>query len=447
MSLPEPNTQEAIELCKQYDLSTRADKQTIINRYDISSIDVLRHWRSKCRYAKDSVSTCAHTHTNNSDNEPDLTPDEEVSRQAQEFANKEDLKRKDERYKALLKRLSNQNILVEAIHTVAETIPPITVETTAPRYEPKGRGTETDVLQLSDVHGAEVVDPEHTMGLAQYNMEIMRRRMGMLFRKTLELVELRRSSLTINNLAVTEVGDMLSGDIHEELSRTNAMNVMMASVITAMSVSQGLAYLAPHFKRIDVYCVPGNHPRMTRKPSFKEKYVNWDYMCYQWQAVFCRDLKNVHFHIPVSPFLLANVESTRLLLLHGDSIRMWMGIPWYGIKRRAAELREMLQGGKDHYDGMLLGHFHNRGDIDTPTGPIIINGSMKGGDEFSIGSLNTYNRPSQNLLFFHNKNGYIGGGPIYLDEADNKPSMEFKANLPEVWVDFMLTGEAKLNGD
>ncbi|MFC1999188.1 hypothetical protein ACFLXE_00330 [Chloroflexota bacterium] len=339
-------------------------------------------------------------------------------------------------YHEAVKRIGMQESVVQAIQDVARFVPAITVHSEIPH--PKlniGHGSETDVLQLSDLHAGERVDPEETMGMNIYDMTIMNRRLGMLFRKVVELVELRRSALYIPRLRIEQEGDMLSGEIHEELVRTNVAHMMNLCVRTASILSQGIAYVAPHFDHIDIDCVVGNHPRLYKKPYFKEKYINWDFMMYQWEAVFCRNIPNVTFHIPKSPFMIVEIENTRGLVFHGDGIRSWMGIPWYGIERAVHRLREMFQYADQYFDCVLLGHFHNRADIDRATGPIIINGSVKGGDQMSMGSLQTTNRASQNLLCFHDNNGYIGGMPIYLQEADDKPEMEFKDFMPEVWVD------------
>ena len=338
-------------------------------------------------------------------------------------------------YKEAIKERTLQDTLVEAIREIAPSIPKVTVETLIPRSYEVQRGSETDVLQLSDLHGGEVVSLEETMGLSSFDMTILNRRLDLLFRKVLELVEIRRSALYIPKLLIAELGDLLSGDIHAELVRTNIDHVMNLATRIAFLVSQGIAFIAPHFERIDVECVVGNHPRLYDKPSYKEKYINWDYLCYQWQAVFCSSLSNVYFHIPKSPFSLTKVENTKVLIWHGDQIKSWAGIPWYGIERAALRLRELLQSQNRTYDALLLGHFHNEALVAKATGPIVINGSVKGGDEFSLGSYQSINKPSQNLLFFHNKNGYIGGQPIYLNDADKNSSLGFKDFLTDNWVD------------
>lgn len=338
-------------------------------------------------------------------------------------------------YNEALKALNIQDAIDETMREIALIIPKVSVKSISFPKSPihKERGSETDGLQLSDLHGGEVVDIEETMGFAEYNMDILAKRLGRLFYKVIDLVNLRRMGLYIPKLAIFEQGDMLSGDIHPELIKTNVGHMMTIATRVAFMNSQGIAALSPHFEEIEVWCVVGNHARLYKKPYFKQKYVNWDYLCYQWQAVFCQSLDNVTFHIPRSPFALVEVENTKVLVMHGDSIRSWMGIPWYGIQRASNRLRALLQRKGEYFDALLLGHFHNRADIEDVTGPIIINSSLKGGDEYAIGSLQTMSSPSQNLLHFHEEYKYIGQEPIFLEKTE--PRIEIQDYLPDTWVD------------
>jgi len=371
----------------------------------------------------------------------DLTADEQIKADVESGEEHHLVKHYRNLYHVAINELQLRKSVDEVIQSLASIIPPIVVKTIAPRKQDmstvKAKGSETDVLQLSDLHGMEVVRREETLGLNEYDPTIMNRRLDMTFRKTVELVELRRGSLFVPKLVIAQEGDMLSGEIHDELVSTNVERMMIAAVRVASLIAQGIAYLSPHFEQIDIICVPGNHPRLTRRPHFKEKYLNWDYMCYQWQAVFCKALSNVKFFIPKSPYALYTVENTKLLLYHGDQIQSWNQVPWYGIERADMRLTKLFNGADKRYDAILMGHFHRRFDMDTVTGPIICNGSMKGGDEFSLGKLMVSNAPCQNLLYFHSKHGYIGGGPILLKDADKDKSLGFSDTLPDVWADIV----------
>ena len=88
------------------------------------------------------------------------------------------------------------------------------------------------MLLLSDAHFSEVVDPRVAMGLV-YNEDIAKRRIERVRDVTIRYKQLRESSYPIQKLTVAVLGDMLSGDIHEELEVTNQNPLPVALVTLA----------------------------------------------------------------------------------------------------------------------------------------------------------------------------------------------------------------------
>jgi len=156
--------------------------------------------------------------------------------------------------------------------------------------------------------------------LNSYDLDIFNRRLYGWATQLLNLVNYRRNIATIDDLIMPMLGDMISGDIHEELARSNIANCMEQMIRGANLISQALMFFAPHFKTITVPCVVGNHGRMTRKPPMKDKYMDWDYLLYQWVASFCTNQKNIKFDIPKSFINLFSVYDQTILMMHGDSI-------------------------------------------------------------------------------------------------------------------------------
>ena len=79
------------------------------------------------------------------------------------------------------------------------------------------------------------------------------------------------------------------------------------------------------------------------------------------------------------------------------------------------KLRDLI-GRTEVFDRVVMGHFHDP--IDTERWHV--NGSFKGGDEFSIGRLYVTNRPCQSMLYVHPTHGIVGSERIYLDEATDR---------------------------
>lgn len=199
-------------------------------------------------------------------------------------------------------------------------------------------------------------------------------------------------------------------------------------------LSQATVSLAEHFRDIRILGVPGNHGRMTRKPPAKEQYVSWDYLFYQMWAMFCRRQTNVHFSIGKSFYNLFDVQGLTFLAMHGDSVKGWAGLPYYGIERAVMKMRQMLDLKRQRFDMVLMGHFHEA--VDTER--YIINSSFVGCNEFSASKLHAGGEPSQTMFYVHPEHRIVGTERLYLASADDQPRYAIPDALPDVWAEVSL---------
>lgn len=362
-------------------------------------------------------------------------------------------------YESAIHSVSGMDKIIHKIEEVSKPIPEVEVIFKASKSQ--ARTVQTAVAPLCDLHIGEYVDYDQMAGLNQYNIDIFNRRLKGWASLVVSLTEFRRQYAPINELVVPLLGDMVSGEIQEEITKTNEANLMGQMIRGAHMIAQSLVFLSQYFEKIYVPCVVGNHGRMTRKPASKDRYVDWDYLLYQWIAVFTSKNPQITFSIPKSFMHVFRVADKNVLMLHGDSIKMWQSIPYYGITRAIAQLRQVLQfrrgleedllkvsqqkGGVEetlttlasYFDSVLLGHFHKHDEIDIGSGEAIIAGCMKGGDEFALSKLHTMSKPKQILTYWHPKHGYIGKDIMYLDRFDNSSDM-FVDVIPEVWSDAKL---------
>lgn len=383
---------------------------------------------------------------------------EEISKQIEHDKEIESHKAEAEHYKKLyqaaIKESSGMDRIVKTIQDLSPAIPEVKLKDF--EVNPKAHQPLFAVAPLCDTHIGERVDLEQMGHLNQYNFDIFNRRLHGWAEMVVSLVKLREEYVHVPKLYVPMLGDMISGDIHLELSKSNLDNVMNQMARGANMIAQALLFLSQHFTEITVPCVVGNHGRMTHKPPAKDKYVDWDYLLYQWTATFCRNQKNIKFVIPKSFMHVFEVNGKKVLIMHGDSINMWNQIPFYGILRTMSQMRQTLQVRQGleaeleqlrkknassaelinvlatYFDYVMLGHFHTCSEIDIGTGVCFICGCMKGGDEYSFGRLHSVSKPSQILTFWHPVHGYVSKDVIYLDRFDNSKKM-FVDALPEVW--------------
>jgi hypothetical protein len=280
------------------------------------------------------------------------------------------------------------------------------------------KSTEILNLSLSDLHSNETVDFDETGGLAQYNFGIFTRRMDYLAQSILS-IKSKLTGYNLPHLNIHALGDMGGGEIHEELSKTNDGTLVDMTFGTAFVLAQFCLDLLSAFETIDMDCVVGNHGRMTVKPAFKQRYVNWDYIIYQTLSLMLINEPRVKFNIPKSFWTIKELGDKRVLLLHGDNIKSWMGVPWYGIERAAAKLQQLLAANNQFFDYIELAHFHRTGEIQTPGGAMFINGSAIGGNDFSLGAMFASGEPQQTLKMFnprHNRMNFRW--PLSLSDGD-----------------------------
>ena len=83
-------------------------------------------------------------------------------------------------------------------------------------------------------------------GLNEYNFEIFNKRMYGWANQILKHTSYRRQIAPVEELVIPMLGDMISGDIHEELARSNMANCMEQMIRGASIIAQALMYLAPH---------------------------------------------------------------------------------------------------------------------------------------------------------------------------------------------------------
>ncbi len=346
-------------------------------------------------------------------------------------------------YEKSLKGYAQTDLLVDIIK---ESIPGFNkVEGYSRKTKGSGGTPQTIVAPLSDTHIGEFIDIKQMAGLNAYDFDIFNNRLYGWATQLITLIELRRNAVPISELVVPMLGDMISGDIHEELSNTNLTNCMMQMIRGANLIAQALMFIAPHFESIRVPCVVGNHGRMTRKPPMKDKYMDWDYLMYQWIAALCKKQSNIEFHIPRSFLTVFPVCNRNILAMHGDAVSGAGSLA--SITKVLTNLRSVLHFKKGleselgnlpetipaHFDSVMIGHFHRVDELDIGTGSAHICGCMKGADEFAMTRLQAVTKPQQIVTYWHPKYGYIGKEIIYLNKYDNTKS-KFKDEIPEIWV-------------
>lgn len=309
--------------------------------------------------------------------------------------------------------LIRERIYGLAAHTPA---PPawVTKENTASKV----RGCPMTIW--SDWHYGEVVRKEEVGGVNEFNAAIAKRRIQTLVDKTIELCfhHMGASEQEYPGIVVCLGGDMISGDIHEELAVTNDRTPYQAINDLADIIAAALTQMADAFGKVFVPCVVGNHGRGTHKPRHKGRiFTSFEWNLYCTLERHFRDDKRITFDIPEQTDSYFNVYGHRFLLTHGDSLGARGGDGIIGsigpIMRGSIKTgRSEAQIGRD-FDTIVIGHYHQY--ITLPG--LIVNNCLKGYDEYARLFLRApFSRPSQALWFVHPRHGITAHWQVYLED-------------------------------
>ena len=248
-------------------------------------------------------------------------------------------------------------------------------------------------LLIGDCHIWEVISPQETHNLSDYNMTIFEQRLHNYFSY------INNNLIDNNTLAVNIdfLGDITNGIIHQELLKTN--EPMMDNILYAVKLmTQHIVALSSKVPHIHIHAVYGNHARLTQKKEYKRAYDNFDYLFYKLLNYSLSNIPNINISISKT-FFLTYKNPLPTVIYHGDNIRFYHNIPFYGIIRfieKFSTLHNMtiFEQGHIHYPNYLI--YNNK--------HIFINGAFTGTNEFSIHKIFGITKPYQiAYTISHNK--------------------------------------------
>jgi predicted phosphodiesterase len=279
--------------------------------------------------------------------------------------------------------------------------------------------TGMPVLVLSDIHFDEVVKASEIGGVNRYNREVATLRLQHTFRTAITLLRKHMVNPRYDGFVLCLGGDLLSGTIHDELAESNEESINKSILAIVEVLSAGITALAQEFGRVFIPCVVGNHGRQHKKPRAKAKAIeNYEWLIYQFLARELLSDKRVAFYIPESADAYFQVYGLRVCLTHGDQFRGGDGVGGImvpilrGLMKKQTRQQAVGQG----FDLAIMGHWHQYIHSDQ----VVINGSVKGYDEYASISNFPFQRPQQALFVIHPDHGVTFRMPVLCDGYEER---------------------------
>jgi len=270
-------------------------------------------------------------------------------------------------------------------------------------------------LLLSDSHWDEIVKLEEVEGVNKYDREIAILRLKKTLSGTIDVLRNYFSGLKYEGMTLLLGGDHFSGNIHEELQQTNEDTIYGSLDFWSDQLAAFIGSLADEFGKLHIAGVVGNHGRNTRKPRAKLRVRdNLDWLLFRIVARAFKDDPRITWQIPESADCNVKLYNTTYRLTHGDQFRGGSGIAGmlsplmlgsYRKTRRQMTLKNL-------FEWLVICHWHQywvgKG--------IIVNGSLKGYDEYSYLSNFDFERPTQAVWVTTPENGMTFPAGIFADD-------------------------------
>lgn len=226
----------------------------------------------------------------------------------------------------LVKRVTELEDALEFMY--AAPCAPARIKT--PTRPKSGLRVATPCFMLSDLHFGEVVTLAETLGANEYNLAIAKQRTEKAIANMLWIRDDMARTNTCDDTVLLLNGDIVSGDIHDELRETNEGGLRDqcdAAFLTLLPGVKAFAEATPG--RLHVVCIGGNHGRLTHKQHIKNGHQHSaEHLgVYDPLRRVLGDMNGkIAWHIPRSERHILDVHGYRLSTQHGTMIRSQGGI-------------------------------------------------------------------------------------------------------------------------
>lgn len=216
------------------------------------------------------------------------------------------------------------------------------------------------VYEAADQHCGEQIDPYETERFGIYNWEVMQQYNFEICGGITRWVNAMRNSYKIPHLCYWQLGDPISGNIHQEYLYTNEFPVPEQVNRSAFLNADQIRVFASNFETVEVHWLcADNHSRIFDKPPMKQAGFNYSYLA----ALLCKErlkkCENVTFYIHTASEVRVQVANMVYLLHHGNDIKGgFAGIPYYGIDRRVSREAKKRMSTDRWFHKMQIAHFH-----------------------------------------------------------------------------------------
>lgn len=337
------------------------------------------------------------------------------------------------KYETLLKE---QNAVERLVSRIADLAPRrYSPAPTIHRSTRKSSGApQSAVLMFSDTHIGKNVKASQTLQFGTYDFATFLARLKYLEESIISIAQ-NHVTTKVPELVIAMMGDMLDGALSHSNEVGQLDPLFNQYYCGGHAIAQFFRNLAPHFPKLRIFDVVGNHTRFhnQRKMPTKNRYSNYDKFLYALVRELIRDIPNIEWTLDAQPYQLFEVQGFTFFAAHGDSLRggdKTLGVPNHAVGRLVSTATQLLnkynRKAPNYY---LVGHLHRDIVLPHATGSFLVNGGFPGVDEFGLSEMFTPADPTQKFFFIHPQYGKTATYDISLKFAE--PSSQPAYVMPD----------------
>lgn len=253
------------------------------------------------------------------------------------------------------------NLLRDELTLVADEKPLIVEK----KKDMKEISDDTGILLLSDIHYG--IDSDSSLNV--YNPDVAKTRMNYLVDKVIE----NCNRHNIKELYVVDLGDTISGHIHNNLRLENRMGVAHQIVGVAELISTALHKLAQNIPSVQFGMVEGNHDRILPAKDDNLNKDSFSVLVNNLIKERTKDIKNLTFYENnCDTYLQLKIHGKVCTFVHGDKDKPKSAVS--GINAITGSISDYI----------FMGHFHSANEFTENQSEVIVNGTFAGVDEYAI---------------------------------------------------------------
>lgn len=269
------------------------------------------------------------------------------------------------------------------------------------RARPAGKRPEaTAILVCSDWHVEERVDPATNVPGNAYTLDIADRRIKQLVQKAAMLIEHEKSLTNIRRVVVAALGDLITGQIHDDLIEMTQLAPLAATRWAGErlgGVIDAMAEIAP----VVVPTSSGNHGRTTHKPRIAtENDHSYEQHLYLTMAAQ-EKRKHVSWQIGHGYLNVVDLDGFLVRFHHGHAIRFGGGVGGLTIPANKAIANWNISR-RVHLD--VFGHWHCFSWLPYR---FVANGCLIGHNAFADRIKAEFQPPSQSLIIVDHEHNRV----------------------------------------